>query len=235
MSANEDFLKKFRPHFDPKPYIGHPCLPPISTMQEVEDKLVDALGVLEAVEGDDEAGKQTGLAVATMAIDFGSKVLGYLGVIDGSPTPKPLNIQMAQAGLSNLINEIKERVDQHYYEMKMQAEDEEKTDLSNFVEEQPDSASKPSFAEESFSVEWQGDLIKLGNTKMYHLFKRLCQNPGNYVHIDTLRQDVWGDSDVSDEGVQKQISSLRLTLEEANFKNIEFDGREPKHYRLILG
>jgi len=49
-----------------------------------------------------------------MAIDFGCKVLGQLGVLDeDGPTPKPLNINMAKAGLLKLVETIHQQIGQH--------------------------------------------------------------------------------------------------------------------------
>lgn len=237
MSGDDPALRSWREHFNAAQYVGFPNLRPIATMQEVQDKLVAALNVLESVADDDEAAKQKGLALATMAMDFGCKVLCYLNVLDEGPTPKPLNIKMAQVGLSNLVTTIHEEIMQHRHAMQTLPgqDDADEIKAIEAVIKNEECKPKPIFHPDQFSVEWKGKFLNLGNTLAYHLFERLCQSPGKYIKLNTLIQDVWKGKAVSDEAVQKQVSSLRRKLADAGFDGITFDGDEPKHYRLILG
>jgi len=56
MPGDDSDLPTWRRHFDATFYIGHPCLPPISTMQEVEDNLVAAINAVESFGEDDQVG-----------------------------------------------------------------------------------------------------------------------------------------------------------------------------------
>jgi len=237
MAGDDAALQTWKRQFDATLYVGNPHLPPIATMREVRDKLAVVMNAVDSFGDEDETGQQTGLAVATMAIDFACKVLGQLGVFDGDePTPKPLNLKMAKAGLLNLVKTIHQQISQHRIAMTSQADNDEieTADIDLATENSP-ARSKPVFKPESFSVEWRGKSLKLGNSLSYRLFEFLCQTPGPYIHIDTLIHHVWNGKDISDEAVQKQISNLRKKLADASFEGITFDGDQPKHYRLTLG
>lgn len=238
MARDEAALKSWQRHFDATFYVGNPCLPPISTMQEVEYKLVAAINAVESFADENEASQPMGLEVARLAIDFGCKVLVQLGVLDDEgQTPPPLNLKMAKSGLLNLVETIHQQIGEHRIAMKLQAEEEDyeidSIDLA-IADEEAKAETKPVFDSSTFSVEWHGKSLNLGSTLAYYLFERLCRSPGIYISIDTLMQDVWKGKSVSDEAVQKQVSNLRKKLSEAGFEGVSFDGDQPMHYRLIL-
>jgi DNA-binding response OmpR family regulator len=85
----------------------------------------------------------------------------------------------------------------------------------------------------TFSISYKGRPCDLGNTMAFNLIARLNKSPGNYIHLDTLKQDVWNGKEISDEAVQRQISTLRQKLRAAGIKGIEFQSQRDC-YRLML-
>lgn len=77
--------------------------------------------------------------------------------------------------------------------------------------------------------------LLLGNTKPFHLLKRLAQSPGIFIHINTLREDVWEDELVEPATISRTVRSLRATLREAGYDGITLDTSERHHVRLLLG
>ena len=86
-----------------------------------------------------------------------------------------------------------------------------------------------------FTVTYKGKPCFLGNTMAFQVIERLAKAAARrvFLSLGTLKQDFWAGRDISDEGVQRQISTLRSKLEADGVKGIEFES-ERKHYRLIL-
>lgn len=74
-----------------------------------------------------------------------------------------------------------------------------------------------------------------GNTKLLHLLVRLARSPGIYIHIDTLRDDVWPEGAVEDATVTRTVRLLRAKLRRAGFDGITLDTSQRHHVRLNLG
>ena len=56
----------------------------------------------------------------------------------------------------------------------------------------------------------------------FRLIQRFAVARGLYLSLGKLIQDVWFDKEVSDEAVQRQVSTLRAKLRAAGVKGIEF-------------
>ena len=86
----------------------------------------------------------------------------------------------------------------------------------------------------TFSVHYKGKTCYLGNSFAFRLIERLNMNPGIFIHLDTLKQDVWGTKNINDEALQKQASILRCKLKSSGIEDVMIDGSQHLHYRLIL-
>ena len=227
-------VRAWREYFDAAEYLDDPYLSAITTLPIVQNKLSAALDIVESVEDDSKANRESGLAVATMAIAYGGSILSHLGFQAEGATPKPFNIEMARRSLIKLIACVDELGFPPRCATTEQIEEEESESGDPVHQVIANNEVKPVFHRETFSVEWRGKSVELGNTMSYHLFERLCKTPSQYLGINTLIQDVWNGKSISNEAVQKQVSILRKKLAGVGFEGITIDGDQPEHYRLTL-
>jgi hypothetical protein len=73
----------------------------------------------------------------------------------------------------------------------------------------------------------------LGNTKDFHLLDRLIRARGQFVHLDTLIQDVWEGARVEKNTIQRTVSNIRRKLGK-RFEGIRLDGTQKDHYKRVL-
>ena len=85
----------------------------------------------------------------------------------------------------------------------------------------------------TFTVTYRGKTCFLGYTMAFRLLERLAEARGIFIPIETLIDDVWGGRGVSEEAVQRQVSTLRAKLKAAEAKGVHIEA-QPGHYRLIL-
>jgi hypothetical protein len=88
--------------------------------------------------------------------------------------------------------------------------------------------------DERFEARWAGNVCFLGNTLEYRLLVRLSLRPGFYVSVNTLRRDVWRDDCVEKNTIQRVASTLRKRLRGSNIREVQIDGDQKDHYRLLL-
>jgi hypothetical protein len=84
----------------------------------------------------------------------------------------------------------------------------------------------------TFTVSYKGRPCSLGNTLAFRLIERFAKSPGTYIHLDTVKIEVWNDEYAEDEAVQRQISTLRKKLKKAGIKNI-IETEVGGYYRLM--
>jgi DNA-binding response OmpR family regulator len=141
---------------------------------------------------------------------------------------------MAATALENLIAVCNEQLALIDHMRRVEWEEQQKQDALAAGEgippsDEPQQIKKPVFKD--FTVTMQGRSLELGNTKPYQVLKRLCQTPNQFIHIDTLIQDVWHGKPVSDEAVQRQMSKIRKSLKDAGIDGIVIES-QPGHYRV---
>jgi hypothetical protein len=88
--------------------------------------------------------------------------------------------------------------------------------------------------EERFEARFGGRPCPLGNTLEFWLLVRLNRRSGVYVSVDALRTDVWQEPRTAKNTVQRTVSNLRRRLRAAGISEVQIDGREKDHYRLVL-
>jgi hypothetical protein len=88
---------------------------------------------------------------------------------------------------------------------------------------------------EKFEVRFASRTCFLGNTKEYRLLQRLLRRPGVFVSVNSLLDDVWRDSPVEKNTIQRTVSNLRRKLREGRMEAITIDGRQAGCYRLVIG
>ncbi len=84
-----------------------------------------------------------------------------------------------------------------------------------------------------FEISYKENSCALGNTLSFHLLERFSQARGVFLTIKTLIDDVWKGKEVSNEAVQRQISTLRDKLKDAGIDGIKFEAQRDT-YRMIL-
>lgn len=87
---------------------------------------------------------------------------------------------------------------------------------------------------ETFEACWGEKCCFLGNTIEFRLLQRLNHRPSLFVSINALRASVWNDDDTEKNTIQRTASNLRRRLREAGLENVQIDGSQKDHYRLIL-
>ncbi len=88
--------------------------------------------------------------------------------------------------------------------------------------------------EESFEARLGNRSCLLGNTFEFRLLARLNRRLGRYIHIDTLREDVWQDRQTAKNTIQRTVSNLRRKLHDAGLVGVLIDGSQRGHYGLLL-
>ena len=96
------------------------------------------------------------------------------------------------------------------------------------------SPSQPVADRNRFEVRFGNRGCELGNTKEFLLFERLLKARGNYLSVDTLRGDVWGDPHVEKHSIHRVVYNLRRKLKESGIVEIVLDGKQRDHYRLVV-
>lgn len=84
----------------------------------------------------------------------------------------------------------------------------------------------------TFSVRWRALECPLGNTKPFHLLVRLAKRPGRFVTVNSLADDVWGESATDKNTIQKTIGTLRRKLDAAGMG--DRISAEPDNYALSV-
>jgi len=65
--------------------------------------------------------------------------------------------------------------------------------------------------------------FRIDDSLKFRLLHRLSSRPGVYVHLDTLKRDVWRDEYVSDETVNRQARFAREALEQLPLPTVTLD------------
>ena len=75
----------------------------------------------------------------------------------------------------------------------------------------------------------------LGNTVAFKLLERLARRPNQFVHCETLLEDLW-DCHTSREAVRSAVKILRRKLNAAGMKDLAgaIDSSTSHHYGLML-
>jgi hypothetical protein len=84
-----------------------------------------------------------------------------------------------------------------------------------------------------FTAWWRGKPCELGNTVEFRLFDRLAVNPGAYIPVDSLADDVWGDDETEKTAIQRAASNLRRRITDAGWAGVTVDGSQRGHYALL--
>jgi DNA-binding response OmpR family regulator/7-cyano-7-deazaguanine synthase in queuosine biosynthesis len=88
---------------------------------------------------------------------------------------------------------------------------------------------------DTFEARFADKACFLGNTNEYRLLERLLRRPGVFVSVDSLRDDVWGDSQVEKNTIQRTVSNLRRKLRKSHMEAVTIDGSQRGCYRLVIG
>jgi len=95
------------------------------------------------------------------------------------------------------------------------------------------SFDKPVIDREGFRLIWQGKIYTLKDTKEFWVLAHLGRNYGSWVHFRNLLTEVWTDSQVESNTVQKTVSNLRKKLKELGISDgLTIDGSNRDHYML---
>jgi hypothetical protein len=215
-------LQYWQHHLDPGPILGDPHVPLPSTLMGVADSLGAVLGLLTTLSDERPEEKEYGVAVAGLAVGFALKVLRHLGLGDDSPAPSLLNLKMAQLVLNNLLATVEFSIAEWRQGLRDQDHEESTASPEGLVIDPG-----------NFSVTYKGKTCELGNRMGFRLIQRLSTARGTYLSLTTLVQDVWHGKAVSDEAVQKQVSTLRTKLRAAGIEGVAFES-QPQSYRLVL-
>ena len=196
------------------------------------------------------------MLVAKLAVDYAFRLLDHLKLEDNDGPEVPItNLEMGRLVIGNLLAAVRA----HLVDMRTFAALQDDDDLEKLVADAPapsggwetedapttsggshtaDAAAQSSGLEidsNTFTVRYKkGKPCLLGNKRMFHLLKRLAKAPGIYISIKILIDDVWHGKEVSDEAVQRQVSTLRTVLKAKGIDGIEINGSQQGHYRLIL-
>jgi hypothetical protein len=240
-----DSLEIWRHDLDPTAILADPHVPLASTLMDVADRLAAVSNVLATLSDDRPDEKEFGVAVAGMAVQFAVEVLQHLGQEISGPELSLINIKMASLAINNLLA----AVDGHLADWQGAAPTQTETTAEMVIGPQHLSAATAAADQQTdpakvagltidrntFTVWYKGTPCTLGNRKPFQVLERLAKSEGVCVHYDELVKDVWKNKAVSDEAVQRQISTLRIKLRTAGIKGIEIDGKSnPGHYMLIL-
>jgi DNA-binding response OmpR family regulator len=241
MDTNPDPLNIWRQDLNARPIISDPHVPPASTLMGVADRLKAVANVLVTLDNDDAEERHFGIEIAGMAVSFTSKVLDHLGLGTDDLTTSFLNIKMASLAINNLLA----AANGHLEEWKRAAPIQPETTVEMVIGQ--DQPAEPAEADadqqtesglnvdlDTFTVTYKGKDCFFGNVLAFWLLERLNWSPGHYIHLDTLKSDVWHDEDTRDKAVQRQISTIRSLLRKAEIDGIVIDGRVKSHYRLTL-
>ena len=184
-----------------------------------------------------------------MAVDFACKLLDHLWLecLDG-PTPPIINLTMAQIAVKNLLAAVRGHTKawQRAAEADAVAPTHDEAEAATPTQNEPDVNASTHDAEfsaapvqdlvidrDTFTVTYKGIPCFLGNKRAFWLLERLQHARGTFLSIKTLIDDVWKGKAVSNEAVQRQISTLRTKLKAAGIEGIDFKA-EGDTYRMIL-
>jgi len=83
-----------------------------------------------------------------------------------------------------------------------------------------------------FEVRFGHAVCFLGNTRDFHLVDRLVRAGDQFVTVQKLQDDVWNDTRVEKNTVQRTVSNVRRKFREAGFVGVVLDGTQRDNYRL---
>jgi 7-cyano-7-deazaguanine synthase in queuosine biosynthesis len=83
-----------------------------------------------------------------------------------------------------------------------------------------------------FLAVWETRPCFLGNTMEYRLLARLHESPGQFVPVQTLAEQVWGDAETRKNTIQTTVTNLRRRLRDTKLFGVRIDGSQRGHYRL---
>ncbi|MBP3954872.1 winged helix-turn-helix domain-containing protein [Gemmata sp. G18] len=75
----------------------------------------------------------------------------------------------------------------------------------------------------------------LGNSNEFRVVERLTESLGQYVSVETLIEDVWGNARTTRNTVQQTMSNIRRRFRDREFTGVRLDGSQAGFYRLVLG
>ena len=89
--------------------------------------------------------------------------------------------------------------------------------------------------ESAFSIHFEGKTCRLGNSKLFRLFRILARNFGSYVTHDALVRMVWNVFVPEPNTIHKLASRLQHALYAARMSALVIDGRSVRgHYTLTV-
>jgi hypothetical protein len=240
-----DALTIWRHDLDPRPIINDPYVPPTSTLAGMADRLAAVAKVLATLDNEKSEERLFGLEVAGMAVSFACKVLQHLGLETPNSSPALLNLKMAALVVQNLLAAVNGHLEDR--QRAVHAQPEAAAEMV-IAPAQPAAAAEGAADQQpaptkaagliidpnTFTVSYKGQDGFFGNVLAFRLLTRLAESPGVYVALNILKWDVWADEDISDARVQRQISTIRKRLREAEIEGIEIDQKQPHCCRLIL-
>lgn len=106
---SDDFKASRRRHFT---LLLHSHSPELAMLTEAADKLAVAQGYLDPLLSDVEAEREQGLFVASLAINYGLKVMEHFGLIDGDTPPMPADLAQAKQAVGKLLAAFREDIHQ---------------------------------------------------------------------------------------------------------------------------
>lgn len=110
----------------------------------------------------------------------------------------------------------------------------DEVDSTITLEAAPEDDSTFTIDYERFLIRSRGKACELRNTKPFQLLGRLARRPGNYIPVERLIDDVWGNADIEKNTVQKTASSLNRLLLEAGMDHLMVDGRRNRGFYALV-
>jgi 7-cyano-7-deazaguanine synthase in queuosine biosynthesis len=87
---------------------------------------------------------------------------------------------------------------------------------------------------ETFQVRVGSKSCFLGNSREFWVVERLQRARGKFVTLDTLRDDVWDDSSVEKNTIQRTVSNARRKFRKDGFNGVTINGTEQGTYQLVV-
>jgi hypothetical protein len=223
-----DPLAPWRKALDATPILTYPLRRPGSTLMGVAHRLGAVLNYLSTLDADHS---ESGLVVANIAVDYTFSILEFLRLeSNDGPMPPIINLEMARLAIANLRATVRGHLEA--WQQAAYQDDDEPAE-PHTTPNNPSSSNKLVVDRSTFTVTYKDKSCFLGNKRAFWLLERCQHARGTFLSIKTLIDDVWKGKEVSDEAVQRQISTLRTTLKTAGIDGIDFEVQGDT-YRLIL-
>jgi len=87
---------------------------------------------------------------------------------------------------------------------------------------------------EGFEIRRGDRVARLGNTMSFKILEKLLAESGRYVPHSEIERAAWGDIASRSASLHQHVAKIRKKLSEAGFDDVEIDGSEAGHYRLVL-